>query len=261
VFLMVEICGLPALGKTFQTLADRTTTHLPTTSFAMSYRTLSFLILAAGLGQIASLVHAAEPATTSVGTVLFKNICANCHGQKGEGNPLLKAPCIAGLPTWYVKAQVHNFREGRRGTDPQDPQALLMAATVKALQVEHIEAVAKVVETLEPIPPPAPAKKPSDDALAEGRLLFEERCMECHRYNGTGELAFGSARLLGLQDWYLKAQLHKFKTGKRGAVPGDDNGLKMVFAVQHIETDADLDAVVAYILTLNWMGDPFAAQH
>ena len=198
---------------------------------------------------MSSSVRAAEP-LPDVGAVLFKNICAQCHGPKGEGNAVLHAPSIAGLPAWYVATQLGNFREGRRGTDAQDPQAFVMAATVKALLPEHVGAVAKFIASLDSVPPPEVAT-PSEATLAEGRLLFEERCMECHRYNGTGEIVFGSARLLGLQGWYLKDQLIKFKTGKRGAVPGDANGAKMAFAVQHLATESALDAVVAYILTLN----------
>ena len=81
--------------------------------------------------------------------------------------------------------------------------------------------------------------------------LFQERCMECHRYNASGELAFGSPPLVGRQHWYLMAQIEKFKTGARGAVKGDVNGAKMVFTSTFIEDEQALKNVVGYILTLN----------
>jgi cytochrome c553 len=83
--------------------------------------------------------------------------------------------------------------------------------------------------------------------------------MECHRYNASGELAFGSPPLYGLQSWYLTAQLTKFKTGHRGTVKGDVNGAKMVFTSSFIENDQMLKDLVGYILSLNPIpeNDPF----
>lgn len=204
-----------------------------------------------------------NPAEKKVGAVLFQNVCAQCHGPKGEGNELLKSPSIASLPAWYVKIQMANFREGRRGHDPADTAGMLMAAISKTLDPAHLKAVAAHVETMERVRPKVAGPDPGLN-LTEGRLLFEERCMECHRYNATGELVFGSAPLIGLQQWYLEGQLRKFKNGQRGAMKGDQNGAKMVNSSQFIETDKALREVVAYIMTLNEAAsrpviDPFDA--
>lgn len=75
--------------------------------------------------------------------------------------------------------------------------------------------------------------------------------MECHRYNASGELAFGSPPLIGKQDWYLSAQLLKFKSGKRGAAKSDVNGAKMVLSSQVIQDEETLRDITAYIITLN----------
>ena len=32
--------------------------------------------------------------------------CRPCHGPQGYGNPKIQAPSIAGLPAWYVEAQL-----------------------------------------------------------------------------------------------------------------------------------------------------------
>ena len=78
--------------------------------------------------------------------------------------------------------------------------------------------------------------------------------MECHRYNASGEMAFGSPPLVGRQDWYLLAQLRKFKNLHRGSVKGDGKGAKMVqIATLFIEDEAAMKNVVSYILTLNPM--------
>ena len=181
--------------------------------------------------------------------VLFGTVCAQCHGTKGEGKEELKSPSIANLPAWYVINQLKNFQEGRRGTEPSDVQGQMMAAISKALTPDQIQAVAKVVESKPQVTPKV--TEIADADIQEGMMLFQERCMECHRYNASGELAFGSPPLVGRQHWYLMAQIEKFKTGARGAVKGDVNGAKMVFTSTFIEDEQALKNVVGYILTLN----------
>jgi cbb3-type cytochrome c oxidase subunit III len=192
-------------------------------------------------------------AVAGEGDVLFQNVCAQCHGPKGEGKEDVRAPSIANLPQWYVTTQVTNFHDGKRGSDRKvDPQEALMASIAKALNPEQIKAVAVHVEML---PLVIPAKRVIEGAdVAAGQLLFYERCMECHRYNASGEMAFGSPPLVGRQDWYLLAQLMKFKNLHRGAAKGDEKGAKMVqMATLFIEDEAAMKNVVSYILTLNPM--------
>lgn len=202
---------------------------------------------------ITALAHevggrAAEPRGASKAVmVMFQNTCVQCHGAKGEGNEALKAPPIAGLPAWYVRAQMENFRAGRRGSHPEDIAGQLMRSMSLVLGAEKIEDLAKVVEAMPRGATPHPPKR---DVNA-GERLYTERCAECHRYNGTGELVFGSAPLAALPDWYLAAQLHKFKNGQRGAAPGDANGQKMILAATYIEDEAMLESVVSYIMTLS----------
>lgn len=53
----------------------------------------------------------------------FAKLCASCHGARGEGREDLRTPSIANEPWWYVKTQLGNFHEGRRGVHAlQDPQ-------------------------------------------------------------------------------------------------------------------------------------------
>jgi len=197
-------------------------------------------------------------AVADEGAVLFQNVCAQCHGPKGEGKEGVRAPSIANLPQWYVTTQMTNFHDGKRGSDMKvDPQGALMACIAKALKPEQIQAVALYAEKL---PLVIPTKRVIDGAdIAAGQMLFYERCMECHRYNASGEMAFGSPPLLGRQGWYLADQLKKFKTGKRGTHKSDVNGAKMVQITNFfIEDDQMLRDVVAYILTLN--PDPDASK-
>ena len=184
--------------------------------------------------------------------ILFQNLCAQCHGAKGEGKAEVKSPSIASLPAWYVQRQLENFQQDRRGAHPQDTEGQMMRAISKALDGEQTKAVAQLVEKL-PRVHPAPTLKVDS---AQGRELFAERCMECHRFNGEGEIVFGAAPLVGLQDWYLAAQLRKFKTGLRGAAKDDANGQKMVHVTSvFIEDEQMAQSVAAWLVRLQQGGD------
>ncbi len=191
----------------------------------------------------------AEEAPAAPGAVLFQSLCASCHGAAGHGNDGLQVPAIAARPAWYVLGQLKNFREGRRGADPAEPQAMVMAAIVKNLAPSHLEALAACIEGLAPLQ--YQASSPAKADLAAGKELFEVRCMECHRFNASGELTFGSPPLTGLQGWYLLAQIDKFRAGRRGTSAGDVNGAKMMLAARFIESEGDRHTVVAYLLSLN----------
>jgi cytochrome c553 len=221
---------------------------------------------AAVLFLLAALSRAAEPPPMPAvtfspdlrGAELFEKTCAVCHGLKGEGKDELRTPSIAHQPAYYVLNQLRSFSEGRRGTDPADPQGVMMAAIAKSLSPDQIRSVASHIEAMPLVVPSLLTVEGAD--LKEGQWLFEMRCMECHRFNGSGELAFGSPPLYGLQGWYLTAQLTKFKSGHRGAAKGDVNGAKMVFTSSFIENDQMLKDIVGYILSLNPkpVSDPFA---
>jgi len=223
------------------------------------------IALGASLSRGADEIIKSSPSKD--GAVIFQTVCVQCHGPKGEGNEQIKSPSIASLPNWYFKTQIHNFREGIRGTDPTDVQGMLMATIAKALQPSQVEALSKHVEAM-PLVVPKPSPIHAEADLENGRMLFQERCMECHRYNASGELAFGSPPLIGKQDWYLSAQLLKFKSGKRGAAKSDVNGAKMVLPSQVIRDEETLRDITAYIITLNDayvasqqpLSDPFTTQ-
>lgn len=194
------------------------------------------------------------------GAALFRTLCAVCHGESGEGKEELRTPSIAGLPSYYVTHQLQAFRQNHRGIDPADEAGLQMAAIAKNLGIEQIADVARHLQTLPIVLPKQRMIEGAD--LAEGRWLYEMRCMECHRFNARGELAFASPPLVGQPGWYLMAQLRKFKVGQRGAHIDDTHGAKMNFAAQFIENEAMIRNVVAYILSLNPVSprDPFDTE-
>jgi cytochrome c oxidase subunit 2 len=54
--------------------------------------------------------------------------CYACHGVKGEGNQAAAGPALAGLDDWYLVKQLKDYRDGRRGSDPDDILGVRMRA-------------------------------------------------------------------------------------------------------------------------------------
>jgi cytochrome c553 len=201
---------------------------------------LTVILLTAG-----ALSAGETPAATA--QIIFQNLCATCHGARGEGKPEVKSPSIASLPAWYVQRQLENFQQDRRGAHPQDVEGQMMRAMAKTLNADQTRSIAVMVERLPRVHPPATIIAD----IERGKEVYSDRCMECHRFNGEGELVFGAAPLVGLQDWYLAAQLRKFKTGLRGAAKDDENGQKMVHVtVCFIEDEAMVQSLAAWLIQL-----------
>ena len=59
--------------------------------------------------------------------------CVACHGKKGEGNPTLNAPALAGQDAAYLERQLRNFRSSRRGTHKSDTLGAQMRPLAIAL--------------------------------------------------------------------------------------------------------------------------------
>ena len=70
--------------------------------------------------------------------------CYACHGENGEGNEAIGGPPLAGINDWYLATQLRNYRDGYRGTNPDDTYGFMMrAATLVFLNDD--EAIADVV--------------------------------------------------------------------------------------------------------------------
>jgi len=177
----------------------------------------------------------------------FAQHCASCHGADGKGNQQLGAPSLAGRPKWFLESQIRHFHLDLRGTHPKDTSGKLMHDAVAALPVEVIEQAVEEVSSMQPLLPTLMGKHD----VAHGAELYRENCMECHRFNGRGELTFGSSPLTGQHAWYLRTQLDKFRTGQRGYAPTDVHGHKMRKVMEQPLSSQDLDDIVAYIISLN----------
>jgi cytochrome c553 len=178
------------------------------------------------------------------GKAVYKT-CVPCHGAEGAGNRVLGAPAIAGLPAWYVQAQLENFRAGRRGYAPFDTTGIRMKSMSWALDLEgDVQSVASYVASL-PVADPAPVLA-GDAAAGQAAYLV---CSACHGADGSGNEAIHAPPLAGGSDWYHVAQLRKFRDGWRGTDTADIWGQTMRPNAMALDS-AGMANVVAYIQTL-----------
>lgn len=185
---------------------------------------------------------------------VFQTVCAQCHGTHGEGKLELRAPSIAGFPEWYVVEQSAKFRSGMRGYHEEDIFGLQMRAIVLTMSEEQIQSAAKHIANLEPILTELPDSV-SPKEIERGRDMYANHCMECHRYNGKGEIVFRSAPLITLNREYLLDAMVRFKKGQRGTAEGDLYGAKMVAATKDL-SEEQITTLVNYIGALAHGDDP-----
>lgn len=179
------------------------------------------------------------------GAELF-TYCTQCHGDDGEGKPEFETPAIAGLPQWYVQAQIDKFRIGARGDHPRDVNGLRMRPMSRTLaSQQEVELVSEYVANL-PAAPRAPALTGDPE---RGRRLFAP-CVQCHGERAEGNRERNAPPLTLQPDWYLVAQLQKFKDGIRGTDPLDSTGAQMRPMSLGLADEQAMRDVVAYIQTL-----------
>jgi cytochrome c553 len=174
--------------------------------------------------------------------------CKPCHGVNGGGNQALGAPSIAGLPQWYLEAQLNKFRSGLRGTHPSDMEGHRMRPMARSLNIEgDVTSVAQYVASLKPQPAMATL---SGGSAAAGEAKYSAVCTVCHGADAMGQEAMGAPTLLNQADWYMLRQLEKFKTGMRGADTLDVSGQQMAAMSAMLEDHQAMLDVLAYIHTL-----------
>jgi cytochrome c oxidase subunit 2 len=174
-------------------------------------------------------------------------LCAQCHGPDGRGNQTVEAPAIAGLSQWYVERQLSKFKQGFRGLHFEDVAGMRMAPMARTLMTdEDLRAVAAYVASM-PAERPEPVLTGGDPERGKGYFAV---CTNCHGPGATGNEQIGSPPLNHASDWYLFAQLTKFRAGIRGTNPGDIHGAVMRPMSLTLPDEQAIKDVIAYITTL-----------
>jgi cytochrome c oxidase subunit 2 len=131
-------------------------------SEAMQMRAMALALaddaeLADVAAYVASLPASAGEQTiegnASLGADYYNQFCGACHGPAAEGNPALDSPALAGASDWYLLAQLRAFRDGVRGSHPDDRGDRQMRAMAAILP--HEQALQDVVAFIAAIGRPA----------------------------------------------------------------------------------------------------------
>jgi len=65
---------------------------------------------------------------TAAGRARYQSICVTCHQEDGSGNEALGAPPLTRQYDWYMLGQIEKFKNGMRGTNPDDTTGAQMRA-------------------------------------------------------------------------------------------------------------------------------------
>jgi cytochrome c553 len=208
-------------------------------------RALGALCALACILAAASCARRSEAAPVT-GAELYK-ACVPCHGAAGEGTPAIGAPAIASLPAWYVSAQLQAFQTGLRGKHADDTEGLRMQAMSKQMLTEaEVMAVASHVASL----PAVTSAARITSVNASGAIAPFLVCATCHGARFEGNAVIKAPPLAGRDDWYIAAQIRKFRAGIRGSAHGDAFGPVMQVNTRALAAE-NVDRVAAYVHALS----------
>lgn len=185
-------------------------------------------------------------AFSAIAADIDPGLCTLCHGADTRGNAAVRAPRLAGLQPWYLRAQLKAYQANLRGAHPADVPGNEMRFIAATLTDET--AVEKVIARLGKGSPAASTATVSGNAV-RGEQLYAS-CAACHGNRGEGNEALRAPALAGGSDWYQLAQLRNFAQGLRGTDPADLPGQQMRAASAALPDDSAAADVVAYLNTL-----------
>ncbi|AOE85690.1 c-type cytochrome [Pseudomonas sp. TCU-HL1] len=172
--------------------------------------------------------------------------CAACHGDRGQGNPALGAPRLAGQQADYLLQQLHGFKEGRRGYDTRDSHGAQMRAVVASLDEADFAPLAHHYAGQDVGP-----GSTLYQADSSGKVAYQGTCAACHGTEAEGYAHLKTANLRILDPAYLERQLSHYAQGLRGADGhADQHGIWMRGIALQIGGDAERKAIVDYIGSL-----------
>jgi cytochrome c oxidase subunit 2 len=165
----------------------------------------------------------------------------------GEGNDrwFQRAPALAGLPDYYVAAQLEQFRWQLRGAvEDGESGSRSMHAMMGQMGERMLKAVAQHIASM----PPVPSVPSVHGDVERGKVLYGEMCASCHGVNAQGNAAKESPPLYVFQDWYLVRQMQKFRDGTRTPSVGNTDAVKMHgLAVQLVRRKQDVKDMAVFI--------------
>ena len=169
----------------------------------------------------------------------YTTYCAACHLPTGNGNTDGSIPQIAGQHRTVVIKQLADIRSGLRYNPTMYPFARQLA------DPQAIANVAAYIATL--CIPLDDGKYPGPDAarqIADGKVLYDRECAQCHQSKGEGLSEMFYPVLAGQHYHYLLRQMTEIRDGKRTDIPPE------MFRVITKYDNAQLVAIAAYQASL-----------
>lgn len=157
-------------------------------------------------------------------------VCAHCHGEGGSSvKPDI--PNLAGQNPAYLLEQLRQFADGRRRNE-------FMEGMIRAMDSD--EKVGMVLfYTSQPV---VPRTAGNAALIAAGHDYFSKVCFRCHGTDGRGNTLI--PRIAGQQAGYLRLTLQRYRAGTGVRVE------PLMAASTRLMTDADIDAVAAYVASM-----------
>jgi len=75
--------------------------------------------------------------------------CIACHGPEAGGNEAVQAPPLTGQHDWYLLSQLHKFKRGWRGANPNDTWGQTMRPNSMLLSDADMENVVAYIRSLD----------------------------------------------------------------------------------------------------------------
>lgn len=223
----------------------------------MQLKNIVKLLAVASLTALsASAFGASIAGNPANGKKIFENgkgsvpACSSCHGDKGQGNDMMKTPRLSGQVQAFIRKQLEDFATDKR----TDTTMFTMNTVAKGLSPQDRADMAAFFSTNEIEPEISNLKELADAGTPVGRAYVGKgivsygipkkgvpACRSCHDYNGRG--AANVYPMIGQQKYtYLVNQLNKWRDGSRANDP-----LAQMRKVAQNMSDQDIQDVAAFL--------------
>ncbi len=176
--------------------------------------------------------------------------CFTCHGGNGAGDSAGAVPRLAGLPAFYLAAQLEKYASGERQNE-------IMTPIAQALEADEMRAVATYYAAMEPALAATTGAPPATgDLVQHGASLSAigsaqamiPACANCHGPYGTG-MAPSVPPLAGQGSAYMSARLKAWRQLDPAEHP--DNPMVSIAVMM---SDRDIEASATYFEALGVAG-------
>jgi cytochrome c553 len=171
------------------------------------------------------------------GKRLYKATCITCHGPEGWGVAGSGYPQIAGQLNTVVIKQLADFRAGNRDNP-------IMRAFSSRRSLGGPQEIADVAAYVASMPMTPNNEQGFPLRLAEGKVIYDKLCAECHGDEGEGDPEDHIPRIQGQHYSYLTRQFDWIRNGRRRN--GDE---KMIKQIRNFIPPEEV-AVLSYVSSL-----------